>query len=74
MTRFTTGGRFSTHPVVLRVSPENTGTVELSIPLTLKAAKQLRLQLSDAIEWGVNMADLSKESNAGLNLSGDEPE
>lgn len=30
---------------------------------TLKAAKELRLKLNEAIEWAVNMDDIRKESN-----------
>ena len=59
MTRFTTGGKDS-FPVVLRIAPEHTGTVELAVPLTLKEAKRLRMEINDAIEWGVNMVDLRK--------------
>ena len=57
MTRFTVGGK-TKHPVVLRVSPEHTGSIEISISLSLKEAKRLRMELNDAIEWGVNMEDL----------------
>ena len=32
---------------------------------TLKAAKQLRRELNEAIEWGTNMDDLQREANAG---------
>ena len=32
--------------------------------LTLKAAKELRLKLNEAIEWAVNMDDLRREANA----------
>jgi hypothetical protein len=60
MTRFTAGGK-DTHPVVLRIAPEHTGTLEIAIPLRLQEAKALRLQLNDIIEWAVNMEDLRKE-------------
>ena len=32
--------------------------------LTLKAAKEFRIKLNEAIEWAVNMDDIRKESNA----------
>ena len=60
MTRFTTGGKDG-YPVVLRIAPEHTGTVEIAVTLTLKAAKALRMQINAAIEWGVNMEDLRRE-------------
>jgi len=37
--------------------------------ITLRDAKELRIQLNDAIEWAVNMDDLrreNKQSNASL--------
>ena len=47
-------------PVALALDEKDTGTTDLLVPLTIKQAKKLRMELNEAIEWAINMEDVRK--------------